>query len=136
MKILYVYIYKYILIIITLWFLYKSFVASHLQLVDFQHSRAHSWFPAIWKRTSSVLYFSFAASSSVFTHMHHHQKYLGFFICNVNITTFPIFLTMASLVGICFQSLGIFHYIAHMHLGVCYQQVSSVWCTGEQQSEK
>lgn len=64
MEILYVYRYKYIPIIITLWFLYMSFVAYHLRLVDSLHSRSQYWFPHTWKWTFLVAEMSF-----LFMHM-------------------------------------------------------------------
>lgn len=93
MEILYVYIYEYILIIITLWFLYMSFVASCLRPVHLHHvhSSTYSWFPAIWKRTPSVLYI-LVCCYIIWTHRHTQTHTYNttnsewFYICKVDTT--------------------------------------------------
>lgn len=93
MEILYVYIYEYILIIITLWFLYTSFVASCLRPVPLHHvhSSTCSWFPAIWKWTPSVLYV-LVCCYIIWTHRHTQTHTYNatnrewFYFCKVDTT--------------------------------------------------
>jgi len=80
MEILYVYIYKYILIIITLWFLYMSFVASCLRPVDlpiqyslliFSHLEADVLYVlvccyVIWTHTHKYVHTNATSSDSTF----------------------------------------------------------------------
>lgn len=134
MKILYVYRYKYILIIITLWFLYMSFVAYHLRLVVSLHSRSQYWFPHTWKWT-----FLFAKMSFLFMHMltppvvriffNSHVKQLPIRWCYY--IAFYIFQKMASQTNVVY-SYNLLFFCFHAHL-VYDDMVKSAWIIQKQQ---